>query len=446
VRPQGDWSAPGSRAGTGLARATPAALLAMASIYFFSYFQRTAIPGTVFDQLQTEFGLPASGVAALGSLFTWIYGGMQIVVGIVVDGWGGRRSLLAGGLALALGSLLFPLAHALPLLFAARALTGFGASFMYLSIVKEIGTRFGQEHFPALLGGLLAVGYCGGMTATLPFERAIAAIGWRPALLIEAALSFLALSAAWLMPPSAATGPLQAPRPSLKPLVEVFRNRACLPSFATSFINFPIFFVVLTVLGKKFLQDFAGLDSPSAAATMLAMSATSALAVVAGGLLPRAIGGLRKPILVGASAIVVLATALLLAGTLLAAQAWVFLAGYLLIATAIGLGGPSAGATMKDLNRLEVMASGISVTNALSYIGCGTVAQACGMILDHYHPAGLAQDAILVYPSAAYVALFSFLGLLSLLNFALSLAIPETRPSSGPASAPRYALEGRMPK
>src|SRR5512137_2690800 len=111
---------------------------AMASVYFFAYFQRVAVPGTIFNELQADLKLSAATVASLGSMFTWIYGGMQIFVGMLADRFGGIRTLLAGGLAMATGALLFPLAPSTVPLFAARAVTGLGASFIYLSILKEL--------------------------------------------------------------------------------------------------------------------------------------------------------------------------------------------------------------------------------------------------------------------------------------------------------------------
>ena len=64
------------------------AFAAMAVIYGLAYFQRTGIPGTIFDELQHDFGLSASAVTALGAVFIYVYAGMQLVVG---DGGGPLR-------------------------------------------------------------------------------------------------------------------------------------------------------------------------------------------------------------------------------------------------------------------------------------------------------------------------------------------------------------------
>ena len=50
-------------------------------VYSFSYFQRTAVPGTVFTQLLKE-GFNAENIALIGSSFLFIYSLFQLVVGI----------------------------------------------------------------------------------------------------------------------------------------------------------------------------------------------------------------------------------------------------------------------------------------------------------------------------------------------------------------------------
>ncbi|MEI6212048.1 MAG: MFS transporter [bacterium] len=410
-------------------RLAVAAFATMGSIYFFSYFQRVAVPGTIFNEVQTDLALSAAAVAALGSMFTWIYGGAQVVVGLLADRYGGVRTLLGGGLAMLAGAVAFPLAHTAGSLFAARALTGFGASFMYLSIVKELDRLFGHRHFTVWLGVTLAIGYSGGMAGTLPFERAAAAFGWRHALLAVAGLLAVALATAGLVlrrlgPEPRATRPL-----SVAPLFEVFRQRRGWPLLASSFIQFPVFFVIQTVLGKKFLQDFGGLNSPAAAGFILIMTAVSALSVVLGGYMPRLLGERRRPWLLAGALVLLAATATLLTGTLVRAPGWVFLLGYILLAIA-GVSQPSGTATIKELNRPESVAAAISVYNGLAYIGCGTIGQVGGWLLGCYSGAAIVTAAGVVYPPAAYTALCCFLTALAGLNMVFVLLVPETRGTS----------------
>ena len=402
------------------------AFAAMAAVYFFSYFHRTAVPGTIFNELQSDLGLSASSVVLMGSMFTWIYGGMQIAVGFLADRYGGTRTFLAGGVAMLAGAAWFPLASSTAALFAARAITGLGASFLYLSIVKELGRLFGARNFTVWLGVLMAVGYCGGMAATLPFERAAAAFGWRHSLLAVAALIFVALAISGLVLRRLGSGPRAAQPLSLAVLGEIFRQRRCRPLLASGLVSFPLLFVIQTVLGKKFLQDFGGLSSPLAAASILIMTAVSATCVMLGGVIPRRLGKRRKPWLMAGALMSLAAAGLLLAGTLLRAPGWAFLLGYLLLA-ASSIATPSIATTMKELNRPEAVASAISVINGLAYIGSGLIGQAGGWILGRYRDAATVTASGVVYPPAAYVALFCFLTALAGVNLIFTSLMPETR-------------------
>jgi sugar phosphate permease len=131
-------------------------LVIMASItviYFFSYLQRVAVPGTIFDELQSAFSAPASAITALGVIFLIIYGGMQLVVGVLTDRVGVFKVLLAGGVTLCAGSLIFPMAHTLPVLYTARGLVAFGASLIFASVVKRVLMRYSPHaSFPFCWG------------------------------------------------------------------------------------------------------------------------------------------------------------------------------------------------------------------------------------------------------------------------------------------------------
>lgn len=397
----------------------------MATIYFFSYFQRTAVPGTIFDDLQRDLGIRAASVAALGSMFTWIYGAMQVLVGLWSDRYGGSRTLMGGGLVMLAGAVLFPLTHTVWGAFAARAVTGFGASFMYLSLVKEMDRLLGHRHFTLWMGVILVVGYAGGMAATLPFERAAAAFGWRQSLLVAAAGLFVALTLTGMVLRRLGSE-VRRNRPfSIAPIAEVLANRACRPLLLGSLVAFPILFVIQTVLGKKFLQDFAGMSSRSAATFILIMSVVTAASSMLGGWLPSLVRNRRKPWCVAGAALTLLSALVLLGGVLGRAPGWVFMGAYLLLALA-GSATASGAALMKESNRPESVALSLSVTNGLAYIGCGTLGQVGGVILDCYRGQAVATSAGLVYPREAYVALFLFVAGLAVLNLLAASFVKET--------------------
>ena len=47
-------------------------LIGMSAVYFFAYFQRVAVPGTIFTELQTEFHTSAGTVAWLAAVYLYL--------------------------------------------------------------------------------------------------------------------------------------------------------------------------------------------------------------------------------------------------------------------------------------------------------------------------------------------------------------------------------------
>lgn len=405
------------------------AFLAMAAVYYFSYFLRTAIPGTIFNHLQRDLLLSAGAIAAMGSMFTWIYGGMQLAVGVLADRYGGKKTLLAGGAIMLLGSVLFPFAQSTPALFTARAITGLGASCMYLSIVRELDVLFGRQHFTVWLGILLAVGYSGGITATLPFETAVNAFGWRSTLMAASALLAVSVLIAFLVLSRVHRHERRNGDQFItRKIKSAVKHPSAFPLLASSFIMFPVFFVFQTVLGKKFLQDVAGLDSRTSAAFVMIMTIVSAVSVVLAGWLPRFIRNRRKPIILTGAVILVSATLLLASATLFNSSGWVYLTAYILLALSVAAT-PAATAVMREISPSGSSATAISMLNALAYLGSGTVGQCGGLILNIYSKKAVLSGSTLIYPMQAYTSLSFFLTALALINLLLLCLVKETHGS-----------------
>ena len=83
-------------------------------LYATSYFQRTALPGTIYNTLVNELGLSAVQMANLGASFIYTYAICQLISGVMVDHFCGVRVTLTGGLVFLAGSFLFPLCSSLP--------------------------------------------------------------------------------------------------------------------------------------------------------------------------------------------------------------------------------------------------------------------------------------------------------------------------------------------
>ena len=405
------------------------AFLSMLAIYFFSYFQRSAIPGTIFNEIQSDLALPATVVASLGAMFTYIYGGMQVFVGMATDRVGGRRTLLFGGVIMVVGGLLFPFSHSVFLLFTSRIITGFGASFMYLSLTKEADLMFDKRHFVALLGIVCSVGYLGALVGTLPFQRLTVWLGWRDALLYIGILTGFFLAFAFLCLRKFKRFTLPDGRLSFAPVRDVLMNRRSLPLLLCGLINFPIYFVFQSVLGKKFLEDIAGLTPATASTFVLLMIVVSATTAFMGGISLRWIGHRRKPAAILSGVLVLLACATMLAAILLRAQSWIYLAAYVALAVSTGCG-PAFMALMKELNHPDAAGTSISILNGTTYIGAGIVGNLAGFILDQFKDKAIPVCGKTIYPVEAYSTLFTILVVLSILSVLIISFVQETRGES----------------
>ncbi len=417
------------------------ALLAMVGIYFFSYFLRSAIPGTIFDELQTEFSLTASAVAGLGAIFLGIYACTQLVAGMTADRFGGRSVLLWGGLIMTVGAIWFPCAKSVHALYAARALTGFGASFMFLSIVQEIPILFGHRLFPTVLGIVLFLGYLGNLTGTLPFALLVRTAGWRWALLGIGSLIALCLGASWCMMRRlpCQTGP--RPPLSLAPLWKVIVSRGNRPMIVFSLTNFPVYFVMQTVIGKKFLQDVAGLRPESAASFTLIMAAVCAVLTFLGGFWLRLSRQRRKPVLHAFICSLLLGTVMLTLGVACRAPAFVFLIAFVLLAASVA-SSPVSSTIMKEANPPECVGQAVAVINAASYVGVSLLSWLSGVTLDRFATESRLTPDGRVYPPTAYLALFTLLTVSAVISAAAVMRIPETHPDAAEMPGPNSLEPG----
>ena len=400
------------------------AVAAMSLLYACSYFHRIAVPGTIFDELQHAFSLDAAGVTALASIYLYVYAILQIPVGFLSDRIGGRRMMLAGGVLLTIGGVLFPLAQVPWHLYLARGLIGLGASTMFLAAVEQIDELFASRTFSYLIGPFTVAGLLGGLTGTLPFERAANAFGWRDVLLGVGLFTGVALIATFvclrrLRPPVPPSGPV-----SLRPMWGILANRHSWPVLVGGGLTFAIYFIIQGVIGKKLLADHGGFTSAQAAAITFAMMCCALAFVGSSGLIARLTGHRRKPLILLSGSLLLLTAALgLLAlsrssGTLLAIT-------YLLFAVCSGVG-PIYVCAIKELNRPDAVALSVSMGNTTSYLVIAILSHIVGVILDAYTSGATVIGDTTVYPIRAYQTIFTLFAGLSLVVFACACLVRET--------------------
>lgn len=147
----------------------PIILVILGSIlYFAANIQRVAVPGAIFGLLQNDLKTTAQNITNLGSSFMYIYAFSQLIIGVLIARYGGFRVVMAGSILFFTGSLLFPFAQALPLLYFSRVLIGLGSATFYLGMINETRKIVSKDNFGIVLSFILFIGYLGGIIANAP--------------------------------------------------------------------------------------------------------------------------------------------------------------------------------------------------------------------------------------------------------------------------------------
>ncbi|MCV3274403.1 MFS transporter [Roseobacter sinensis] len=201
------------------------ALVLVAAFFLFEFVARI-LPSLAIDQIAYDFGLSNARLGTLSSVFFWIYAPMQLVVGALLDRYGAKRLVVPACAICALGVLLFGITDAPVLAALGRALTGFGASFAFVSALFVVTHQFPPERFSMLSGVVNMVGMIGAAIGAVLLTDVMVAIGWRVAFVATGATGLLIATLMLFFIPSTDSGVREAPAPSL--LVgfgPIFRNR-----------------------------------------------------------------------------------------------------------------------------------------------------------------------------------------------------------------------------
>lgn len=382
-------------------------ILSIISLYFFAYFQRIGVPGMIFDELQIDLGLTASGVALLGAVYLYVYGGMQFFVGIISDRYGFARVFLLGSVAMALGSVLFPLCHAIPLLYATRALIGFGASLLFICMAKAIDHFFAPRYFAIMLSVAQFLGFFGGLAATYPLAALSHAFGWRNTMLLAGVMTVgLTCVLGWILKKRNLLAPPPAP-PVVKHLVrQVLRLRELRKLVIAGSITFAIYFVAQATIGKKLLGDCFALPAGESAGFMFLMLSTSIVVTLLSGFILKFFRHRYRLLLLAGWALITFSCAgLCLALSPGLHSLTLVKVCYLGLAVA-SFTGPIYTTAISMTCATEALGTALGMMNGALYVIISLLANGSGLILDFFQKEAVRTPTAWVYPMAAYRLFF----------------------------------------
>lgn len=200
-----------------------------ASAFFIEYIIRVS-PACMVPDLMQFFRASSLEVSSFAAYFLYIYVGMQIPVGILVDRFGTKVCLGFSTALCAFAAGIFATTDYLWLAQLARLLMGFGASFALVSTLKLAMGWFEPRLFSILVGITQALGMTGGAAGAGLMGRLVEAFGWQQSILFFASilgiLAVLILAVVRDTPKPVQTAPTKAPStPLWQGLKIVFRNQ-----------------------------------------------------------------------------------------------------------------------------------------------------------------------------------------------------------------------------
>jgi MFS family permease len=164
--------------------------------FAYAFFHRVA-PSVMVDELMRGFSVGAGVLGNLSAIYFYVYAGLQIPIGVLLDRFGSRRMLTGGAVLAAVGAIVFASAHELWLAYLGRFLIGMGVSVGFVGTLKLAGHWFPANRFGLVLGLTMLVAMAGGVGGQAPLAALVEAVGWRATIGGSAVFGLLLAAATW---------------------------------------------------------------------------------------------------------------------------------------------------------------------------------------------------------------------------------------------------------
>ncbi len=166
-------------------------LLVLISAFAMSQAFRTA-PAVMASPLQHAFGLTPQQLGMFAGAFHFAFGGLQLFMGMGIDVYGTRRTVLAVFPLAVIGAVITAFADTYAGLIVGQALTGIGCAPAFLVCTVFVARRFPSDQYASVNGAALGIGSVGLLLTGTPLALIIEAWGWRAGYLAMAACAAVA--------------------------------------------------------------------------------------------------------------------------------------------------------------------------------------------------------------------------------------------------------------
>ncbi len=397
-------------------------VIVLSSAQLVSQFLRSAV-SVIGPNLVTELNISAAGLALLSSSFFLAFALAQIPVGMLIDRFGPRRTMLWSTMLAVAGCVVFALGPDLNTLVLGRVLMALGCSSFYVAPLAIYSRWFQPKYFSTVTGIQLGLSGLGLLAATSPLAFAASTIGWRSSFVIVAVLAGLSgLIVMWWV----SDDPPGAPKPahkkenfleSLRGLVVVTRIPSFWPIFAMFLTNYAVVITILGLWGGPYLAHVYGHEIETRGFYLLLLALASTIAAFFWGTADRIFGNYHIPVMIGAFATLGMLIWISLAGKMSPTELFVwfllygFVTGYppLLVGQARAMFPP------------QLVGRGLTLLNLSTMGGVFLFQLITGAVIEYLAPNQT------VYPLFAYQAAFGVMAAMLAVSMCCYLLASDKR-------------------
>lgn len=220
-----------------------AVLLLLTTGFFMSQAFRT-VAAIMAPPLQAELQLTPNQLGLFAAAYHFAFGGLQLVMGLALDIYGVRRTVLVVSPLMVVGAALSALAGNFAMLVLGQVLIGVGCAPAFLVCAVFIARHFPAQRYAAVSSIILAVGSLGMLLTGTPLAWLIERASWRAGFWVLALMALLAwLLIAWRVhePDTTSSAPDETPVQALRTFVALFRVPHTRGIMALAFVTYGSF-------------------------------------------------------------------------------------------------------------------------------------------------------------------------------------------------------------
>lgn len=362
-------------------------------VYLAAITGRTSF-GVAGVEALDRFGVDASRLAVFTAVQVGVYALAQIPVGLAIDRFGARRTMVIGALVMAVGQITLALTASYPIAILARVLIGAGDASAFLSAMRLLPAWFPLKVTPLFTQLTAGLGQIGQFVSAVPFLMLLHAEGWTAAFLaLGSGIALVGIAAAVAIAdvpkapaePGDTAGASSSHKPDDRATVRemlgiVLRHPVCWQGFFTHWVGLMHQATFTLLWGMPLMTLAMGLTPAQAGGVLVVNTVASVAAGPLMGMASARFGARRGTLTVVISVILMgMWVVFLIPGTPRGLAAIVALnIAMAALSSASGLGFDS----VREAVDRRALATGTGLSNMGGFLAAMMAAQGIGLLLD----------------------------------------------------------------